>query len=235
MENKKIKNIFSIGYRCNVDDMLNDMGLRKQSSPFSYMVIDCKTALNFIKNKFEDYVDNFLYVDNNRFHFKWCENIWGAHLFFNKKNLKEVKNIQINEWDSVCVHNHHDLRNPQIKLSIKNRCNRLLYILNKKPDTLLLFCIDKIAVNYEDTLQRIDLIDRFTNEYLCNFLFLIPILNYSEKPKLVKYSDRINIIYFKSFNEGNGTAYSDKRIKWDLIKNYINNLYKFELEEKMEL
>ena len=48
----KINNIFSIGYRCTNDELLKSMKLREYSGPFSYMVIDYKSALEFIENRF---------------------------------------------------------------------------------------------------------------------------------------------------------------------------------------
>jgi len=53
-----IKNVFAIGFRCNTDEFLDQyLNIRYYSSPFSFMVIDIKTALSFIDNKFSNYID----------------------------------------------------------------------------------------------------------------------------------------------------------------------------------
>ena len=68
----KINNIFSIGYRCTNDELLKSMKLKEYSGPFSYMVIDYKSALEFIENRFQKYLD-FDYVNNTKYY--WCENL----------------------------------------------------------------------------------------------------------------------------------------------------------------
>jgi hypothetical protein len=76
-----INNIFSIGFRCNTDEFLsNFLKIRRYSSPFSYMVIDIKTALNFIDNKFLNYTNkDFSFPGKNTYKFNkknWtCNNI----------------------------------------------------------------------------------------------------------------------------------------------------------------
>ena len=53
-----INNIFALGFKCNTDDFLSKfLKIRRYSSPFSYMVIDIKTALNFIDNNFLNYTN----------------------------------------------------------------------------------------------------------------------------------------------------------------------------------
>ena len=60
---KKIKKVFSIGYRCNTDDLMKQMNIRNYSSPFSYMVIDYKSVFKYINNNFEDFCD-IIYLNN---------------------------------------------------------------------------------------------------------------------------------------------------------------------------
>ena len=63
---RQINNVFSIGYRCNADELLEALNIRKYSSPFSFMVIDVKTALKFISTKFENYTNpEFIEPGNN--------------------------------------------------------------------------------------------------------------------------------------------------------------------------
>ena len=66
-----INNIFAIGFRCNTDEFLDKfLKIRRYSSPFSYMVIDIKTALHFIDNNFLTYTDmNF--IKNGEFTYKF--------------------------------------------------------------------------------------------------------------------------------------------------------------------
>lgn len=74
-----INNIFAIGFRCNTDEFLDKfLKIRRYSSPFSYMVIDIKTALSFIDNNFENYINkDFIEPGKNTYKFNkrnWCCN-----------------------------------------------------------------------------------------------------------------------------------------------------------------
>ena len=47
-----ITDIYSLGYRCNTDDLMKQMNIRNYSSPFSYMVIDYKSVFHYINTNF---------------------------------------------------------------------------------------------------------------------------------------------------------------------------------------
>jgi hypothetical protein len=50
-----IHSVFAIGSYCDADFLLADMYIRGYSSPFSWMFIDLKTALEFIQTGFEGF------------------------------------------------------------------------------------------------------------------------------------------------------------------------------------
>jgi hypothetical protein len=226
---KKITNVFSIGYRCNTDALLKKFNMRYYSSPFSYMVIDIETALGFIDNKF----DNFLktkYVRNNKFY--WCENLWAKNLFFHNNYLpNENSNVKLNEWDKICVWVHHNISKEGD--TIKRRYNRLLERLENKSESLLLIGILKIKDYDENKIfYNIDKLLNFVKNNKCNLLILIPLYKFNDEPTIVYNENNLLIVYFNSYYEKNGTAFTDNRIKWVSIKEIIDNNYYFEIDEK---
>ena len=229
----KITNIYSIGYRCNNDDLLNFINIRKYSSPFSYMIIDYKTALNYIDNSFVNY-DKFKYINNNSGQYEWCDNKqWSRELYFRLYFPDDIKTKKLSDWDNICVSNHHNLYNEIDKILL--RANRLLYNLKNKPSSLMLFCIHKIQNYIDDNINNyidIDFLLKFNKKYNTNLLFIIPLFNYNLDPKIMYNSNNIMIIYLNSFYEGNGTAFTDKRIKWNDVIKIMNNYYNFNIENK---
>lgn len=232
MEKININNVFSIGYRCITDDFLVKINIRKYSSPFSYMVIDYKTVFNFIYTNFNKFLDAKYIQNNNKFY--WCENIWGKNLFFHTSLLPDYsKSIILSDWDSVCIWNHHNLFTEGT--TIMKRAARFKKILNNKPETMLLLCIDKIK-EYEDgkIFYDYDFLNEFINKYNCHLLFLVPLHNYNKEPELIVNSNNIKIIYFDSYYEFNGSGMGDTRIKWDKVEKMILDLYNFNIDEKQE-
>lgn len=228
-----INNIYSIGYRCNNDDLLNHMKIRKYSSPFSYMIIDYKTALNFIDTKFNNFLD-FKYVNNLDCQYKWCNNNnWKNHLFFSLHFPDNNKSKNISDWDNICVWNHHNLFNEKDRINLRGE--RLLYNLTNKNNTLLLLCIHKIQNYINNDLKKyidLDFLINFNNKYKTNLLFIIPLYNFKKDPTIIYDNNNILIIFLESFYEGNGTAFTDTRIKWDDLINLINKKYSFNIEDK---
>lgn len=231
MSKININNIFTIGYRCNSDDFLEKiLKIRKYSSPFSYMVIDIKTALFFIHNNFENYLnkDN-IFKGNNTFLFnkkKWiCD-----YMYIHK--ISEIENEYVDilhDVNKVCIWNHHNLDNESIINSFKIRSSHLMHILTKEPSTMLLFYIEKIQEYDENKLYfDIDLL----NKYNCKFLLLIPMLNYNSEPSII-YNDTKNIIiYFNSNLDLFGTEIHSHIEEWDKLKLIINNLYNFDIMDR---
>jgi len=76
-----IANSFSIGYRCNTDDFMKGLNIRKYSSPFSYMVCDLETSIHFIMNNFKDFL-NVTSKNKNKHKFKWNGKLWNHNFFF---------------------------------------------------------------------------------------------------------------------------------------------------------
>jgi hypothetical protein len=124
-----INNIFAIGFRFNTDSFLSDfLKIRKYSSPFSYMIIDIKTALKFIQNNFENYTNkDFIEPGNNTLTFNkqswYCNNIHKYSIITN--NYMDVLDI-----DKICIWNHHNLYDENIISSINRRSSHLLECLS---------------------------------------------------------------------------------------------------------
>ena len=137
-----IRNIFSIGYRCNSDEFLTTfLNIRKYSSPFSYMVIDIKTALDFIDTEFVNYTNKeYILPGKNTYKFnnnKWkCTNI-------HKNSVIENDYMDILDVDTVCIWNHHHLYDQKTIDSFNRRSFHLLDCLSKTPETTLLLYIEK--------------------------------------------------------------------------------------------
>jgi len=223
-----INNIFTIGFRCNADEFLsNYLHIRRYSSPFSYMVIDIKTALNFIENKFENYT-NTDFIESGRNTYKFnkhnlsCNNI-------HKYSIITNDYVDILDMDRICVWNHHNLYDANIINSINIRSLHLLECLSKKPDTMLLFYIEKIQ-QYGEKKCYFDknILDNFN----CNFLILIPLLNFNSDPFLFYDDSRIRIIYFNSNLESWATDINCHIEEWNKLQVVINKLYNFNIENR---
>lgn len=224
-----INNIFSIGFRCNSDEFLSIfLKIRKYSSPFSYMVIDIKTVLNFIQNKFENYTNNdFIEPGKDTYKFnthKWsCNNI-------HKYSILTNDYVDILDMDTVCIWNHHNLYDINVINSINRRSLHLLDCLSKKPDTMLLFYIEKIQKYEEKNYCYFD--KNILNNYNCNFLILIPLLNLNSDPFLFYDDLRIKIIYFNSNIESYAADTSCHVEEWNKLQILINKLYNFNIENR---
>lgn len=230
MNKINITNIYSIGYRCNNDDFLKHNNIRQYSSPFSYMLIDYKTALNFIDTSFNHYFNYEIMQPNT---IKLIDKFFTTPVYVNKIFNDILKTNIIHNWDRICLWNHHNL-NTEID-KIKLRSDRLLYNLNNKNETLMLFCIHKIQNYSDDNINNyidIEFLIKFNNKYDTHLLFIMPLFNYNLDPKIMYNSNKITIIYLNSFYEGNGTAFNDERIKWNEVIKIMNNNYNFNIENK---
>jgi hypothetical protein len=223
-----ITNIFAIGFRCNTDEFLNFfLKIRKYSSPFSYMVIDIRTALNFIDNNFLNYTNkDFILPGKNTYKFNkhnWsCNNIHSYSIITNDY-------VDILDMDKVCIWNHHNLYDQNIINSLHGRSLHLLECLNKKSDTTLLFYIEKIQ-KYEYNGCYFD--KSILDKYNCKFLILIPLLNFNSDPFLFYDDTQIRIIYFNSNLESWGTDISSHIEEWNKLQILINKLYNFNIENR---
>jgi hypothetical protein len=221
----KVNNIFSIGYRCNVDDFLgNFLNIRKYSSPFSYMVVDIKTALHFIENNFENYTKPEFISPGKTFKFNKYD--WGCN---NIHNISKIDCEEILNAEAVCIWNHHNLYDPSTINSFDRRSTHLLECLNKTPETTLLFYIEKIQ-NYGEKDCYFD--KNILQKYNCKFLILIPLLNFNSDPILFYEDDNIKIIYFKSNLEGFATEIFSHQEEWLKLKELINKLYEFNINTR---
>ena len=222
-----INNIFAIGYRCNTDDFLTQyLNIRKYSSPFSYTIIDIKTALSFIDNKFEDYTTN---ITPGKDTYKFNKNVWSCNNI-HKCSIITSDDSDILDMDKVCIWNHHDLYDKNTVNRINIRSLHLLDCLNKKPDTTLLFYIEKIQ-NYKG--KDVCYFDKnILNKYNCNFLILIPLLNFNSDPFLFYENSQTRIIYFNSNLEVWATEITSHPDEWNKLQILINKLYNFNIEDR---
>jgi hypothetical protein len=228
---KNINNIFTIGYRCTSDEFLDKyLNIRKYSSPFSYMVIDIKTALNFIENKFKNYI-NKDFIEPGKNTYKFNKIMWSC-THIHKCSIITGDDVDILDMDKVCIWNHHDLNNKKTIESINRRSLHLLDCLNKNSDTLLLFYIEKIQIYGEKDCY----FDKsILYKYNCNFLILIPLLNFNQEPLLFYDDKKIRIIYFNSNFEKYGTQITHHIEEWNKLKILINKLYNFNIQNRVDL
>jgi len=222
-----INNIFSIGCRCTTDEFLiKFLKIRKYSSPFSYMVIDIQTALNFIQNNFENYTNkDFIVPGKNTY--KFNKQDWFSDNFIHTYSTIPDDHVDILDVDKVCIWNHHNLYDDNTINTINRRSLHLLECLNKKSETTLLFYIEKIQKYGEkDCYFDKSILDKCN----CNFLILIPLLDFNSDPFLFYDNSKIRIIYFNS-NLGSWSADTSCLIEeWNKLQIMINNLYNFNIE-----
>jgi hypothetical protein len=222
--------IFSVGYRCTTDDFLKKYNLRTMSSPFSYMVIDLNTSLNFIHNEFKEFID-VNYIDNIKLKkYKWKDELWNHELFFNKDIKLLEPNKPIIDYDKICVWNHHNLNDENTKQTIQKRCDRMMYYLKNHQNNVLLFYIDKLRKPILNNLDYVDfdIINTITSKYKVRFLYLLPIENH---PKIeIIQKEYINIIIYPSNNNSNSNDIKDNFIPWDKVFQIISSFYDFEVD-----
>jgi hypothetical protein len=134
--------------------------------------------------------------------------------------------------DKICIWNHHNLYDENTVNSINRRSLHLLECLREKSDTTLLFYIEKIQ-KYEDKDCYFDknILDNFN----CNFLILIPLLNFNKDPFLFYDDSRIRIIYFSSNLELWATEITSHIEEWNKLQILINKLYTFNIENRNDL
>ena len=103
-----IHNIFSIGFRCNADQFMTDyLNIRKYSSPFSYMIIDIKTAFEFIDNNFLNYTNKeCLLPGKNTLTLNKHE--WSCN-HIHECSIIPRNNMEVLELEKACIWNHHNL------------------------------------------------------------------------------------------------------------------------------
>jgi hypothetical protein len=223
-----IDNCFSIGYRCNTDELMKHMNIRKYSSPFSYMVCDLETSIEFIQTEFQDFLNIISMPKHN---FKWNGRKWNHHLFFNKKFISENDNVEINRIKNICVWNHHNLDNTVIVESIKRRYMHLLDA--DKSSNILYIYIDNIQIYDTDNWENY-----FPKETILNFienknryiLLVLPLLNYNNYPMLYTINTNLNVIFYKSNMDGYINDFGNSKIRWDMIKELILEKYSFDIK-----
>ena len=241
---KTITDIYSIGYRCNTDDLMKKLNIRHYSSPFSYMVIDYKSVFKYIYNNFEDFFD-IIYLNNKDkndeiyelsnqkfYNYNWYDTFWYNDLYINKSclNNKHIQNVP--DWPDVCIWNHHNINDINVKDTINKRIKRLYNSLHNRSTSTLLIYINKITKNI--TYDKTELLD-FIEKNPCNLLFIQPLYNYNNELEHIYTSNNLNIIHMKSYYECNGTGLDDTRIAWNKLEVMINNIYEFKVEPQKKM
>ena len=201
------------------------------SSPFSYMVIDIKTALNFIDNRFLNYTNkDFILPGKNTYKFNNLD--WSCcHIHKYSEQTSDGMDVLL-ESDKVCIWNHHDLNDENTINSLNVRSLHLLKCLDDKPDTTLLFYIEKIQ-KYEGKECYFD--KSILDKYNCKFLILIPLFNFNSDPLLFYEDSRIRIIYFDSDHRGFATETRFHIEEWTKLQVLINQLYNFNIERRNDV
>ena len=244
-KNKKIiTDIYSIGYRCNTDDLMKKLNIRHYSSPFSYMVIDYKSVFKYINNNFENFFD-IIYLNNKEknneiyelsnqefYNYNWYNTFWYNDLYINKSCLinKHIQNVP--DWNNVCIWNHHNINNIEVKNTINKRIERLYNSLNNKSNTTLLIYINKIEknINYDKN----ELLDFIKNKK-CNLLFIQPLYYYNKEIENIYTDNNLNIIHMNSYYECNGTGLDDTRIAWKKLEELIYKIYEFKIPTQKKI
>jgi hypothetical protein len=191
------------------------------------MVIDINTALDFIKNGFENYTNND-YIKPGSYNYKFNNRSWGCSHIHNCSVLTN-EYVDILDMDKVCLWNHHDLYDKNVVGALNKRADHLLHCINNKSDTTLLFYIEKIQeYGMKDNYFDKSILDG----YNCNFLILIPLLNFNRDPVLFFDNSQIRIIYFNSNIEGWSTDTDRDIEEWDKLAMFVNTLYNFNIENR---
>jgi len=224
-----ILHCYGIGYRCNTDNLMKSLNIRKYSGPFSWMITDLKTSMNFIDTEFNDFTN---IVSKKKHNFKWNNKYWDNNVYFNHKFVPINDNVNVSDMKNICCWNHHNMEDPNIINTIHRRSKRLLESIKSKQNTLLIY-IDNIQTytsnklyEYYDYFLCYNFIKDKENIYLC---LLVPLLNFPIPPMLYKPHKRINVIFYKSNMEGGINDFINTNIRWDLIKNIILENYKFNI------
>lgn len=210
-----------MGYQCTTDHFLLKFGLRKQSSPFSYMIIDIQSASKIVDSNFKTFMENVEYVKNIN-EFMWCNRFWDRNLFFNKtftKTYHECKNV--NEYENVCIWNHHNIQDLSTRNTLIRRCERFNQLYKLK-DTLILY-IHKIKNNISDVHDIIN----FCKCLKYNICILFPIYNHEPTINKVFRSENILMLSYKSNYNLNSNDINDDTIDWNSIYQTLIKYYKF--------
>lgn len=224
-----IENVFSVGYRCNTDDFLNYASVRNCSGPFSYMVSDLETSLNFIETNFEDFT-NVNLIKASEHSFTWNGRKWKHDLFFNNKFLPESHDKAVDKIDRMCCWNHHNLHDKKTIETIQRRQDRLLTSINKK-NTLLIY-IEKLQKHdfkksdkkYIHQNKILKFLSDKKNTHMC---VLLPFAEFEITPILENINPQLNMIFYRSSNDMHINDVQDKKINWLEIKNIFLKLYSF--------
>jgi hypothetical protein len=232
---------FSVGYGCSTDDFLKFVNLRKYSGPFSYMLCDLKSSLNFIDSDFEEFTNiaDISHITITRYNKPW-NNTKVDKLYSNINHIPKQDNIKLDELSKVCWWNHHDMSLIEEKESLNRKIQRMNNSTkNHDKNTLLVYIGDqgeRLITNYKNAIDFDDCIkfvEKRKNIYLC---LMLPVLDFSNVPEIIKIHTNINLILFRITDNGNillfrepGKNNGPHDIQWDIIKEMFLNLYSFHI------
>lgn len=229
-----IKYCFGIGYRCVTDVFMDDLKIRKYSGPFSYIVCDLETSLEFIEDEFKDFTNVQMKPFPNH-GFGWNNRWWCHTLFFNKKYLPPADTININTvMKRICCWNHHDLNDPKVIETIQRRQKRFLDVLASNEKTLLIY-IDNVhkytSDIYESYFNKQCVLDFLTKRPNVNICIMLPLLDFSKDPIIYNLTEQLTIIIYKTNLERDTNDYNQPNIPWDKVRTLFSNKYTFSLCE----
>lgn len=172
--------------------------------------------------------------------YEYISHLWARNdVFYNNKITDKFNpiNTDINKLENICMWNHHDLREIDVKESFIKRINHMNNILdneNTSEKTLLLFIEKNKNFDEFDKNFYISSSKKIIEKYKCNIIILIPFLNYNNDPLLVNYNNYISFIYFSSNCNIWGADIDDLYVRSQYIKiaEIMNNYYLFNILDR---
>ena len=172
----------SLGYRCSISSIMQNLGIKKESYPFDWIVSDLLVKIEIINNKFADFlnISNYEYVENGE-----------VYNIINKTKKKvAVENYLYNKLygnnENGLYHtkiglNHYDLNNKDnydYFIRCVDRFNNLL----ENPDKKIFLYLNPIISSDEisNTINNINIFSNYFKTITNNFCIIYYILVYTE-------------------------------------------------------
>lgn len=254
----EINYVFSIGYRCNSPNILNDFGYRKISGPFDYLFIDIETAFYNIHTKFNIFLKDIVLINKNKKHIelyysknklnKSLDNfIFNTNVSYMKHNYNDI-NIIVNQnfidnisnnlynWNRICNFAHHHIFEKDVYNKLNKRIDIFKELYDKYCKNMCLFYITKIEET-TDYIQYKKNIFHLKQKYNINAYIIIIIC--SDKLNEV-YDFENNILYIikkvpNYIDQYNSIEGTDNNFKFIKEKSIIDMFFNFNLSTYDEI
>ena len=240
--------IFAIGRRCNTVEFLKKFKIYKGASPFDWHMVTLETAIYFINNNFENFIDDIylpwdkkiINKKNHKTLTKYVDNF--EYLRINLRNHKhfglnlntvDINNLETNLYEAQkgLYYFHYDMDSDKIKQQQKRRIDRFL---NEDPNNCLLLYIWS-SLRLEEIQKTILYIKEKVSSVVkkhYNFLFVLPIENLQNSMETIHVDKKLSIIALKVpkwdiqskkyYNENN---LNNPQIKWKQLYRFIFKNY----------